>query len=75
MTGPQDEYQVKAAFLYSVARFVEWPAGSLGGQSEPLLVCVAGVDPFGRALAVRRIPDIRQAKACPVLFVGSSQPK
>jgi hypothetical protein len=87
--GPPDEYQVKAAFLYNFAKFVEWPGGAFENQSESLVVCVLGEDPFGRALdevvggkkidgralAVRRISDARQAKGCRMLFVSSSEPR
>lgn len=87
--GPPDEYQVKAAFLYNFAKFVEWPGEAFQNQSEPLVVCVLGEDPFGhalddvvagkkidgRALVVRRTSDARQAKGCRMLFVSSSEPK
>ena len=42
------EYEVKAAFIYNFAKFVEWPQGT--GASEPFVVTVLGADPFGRAL-------------------------
>jgi hypothetical protein len=42
------EYQVKAAFLYNFARFVEWPAPPPPGQ--PFVIAVVGADPFGRVL-------------------------
>jgi hypothetical protein len=44
------EHQVKAAFLYNFANFVEWPAAALGAPGTPLRVCVVGADPFGGAL-------------------------
>jgi hypothetical protein len=86
---PPDEYQVKAAFLYNFAKFVEWPAESFVNPGLPLTVCVLGEDPFGgaldevvsgrnidgRALAVRRISDPRQAAGCRILFVSSSERK
>lgn len=37
------EYQVKAAFLFNFAKFVEWPTRS---SAAPLHICVAGVNPF-----------------------------
>ena len=45
------EYQVKAAFLYNFARFVEWPTTAFGNDKEPFRICVIGKDPFGGALA------------------------
>lgn len=53
------EYAVKATFLYKFAPFVEWPAGAFASPSSPLVLCVAGMDPFGsildRAVAGARI--------------------
>jgi hypothetical protein len=86
---PIDEYQVKAAFLYNFAKFVEWPAQTFKSSSEPIKVCVLGQDPFGpalaeavsgkqiegRALLVRNISDARQAGNCQILFVSSSERK
>jgi hypothetical protein len=42
------EYQVKAAFLFNFAKFVEWPTRP---AVEPIVICVAGVNPFGSLLA------------------------
>jgi hypothetical protein len=42
------EYQLKAAYLFNFVKFVEWPAGAPSG---PLVICVAGRNPFGNALA------------------------
>jgi hypothetical protein len=87
--GPPDEYQVKAAFLYNFAKFIEWPREAFHDPSEPLLVCVLGADPFGqalddvlggkkidgRAITVRRISEVRQSKGCRILFVSASERK
>jgi hypothetical protein len=76
------EYQVKAAFLYHFAKFVEWPAVAMKG--EVVLVGVLGNDPFGPALdfmfqdknlqgrrfEVRRVSHVSEAQACHVLFVN-----
>lgn len=86
---PIDEYQLKAAFLYNFARFIEWPAEAFENPSQPFVFCVLGEDPFGRALddllarrkidgrasTVRRISDARRARGCQILFVSSSEPK
>jgi YfiR/HmsC-like len=81
------EYQVKAAFLYNFAKFVEWPASSFSSETSPLQICVFGHDPFsqalhditqnksvgGRKLEVKSAPDIQQAKSCQVLFISASE--
>jgi len=87
--GPPDEYQVKAAFLYNFAKFVEWRPEAFENPGDSLVVCVLGEDPFGRALddvvegkkiegralAVRRISDAHKVRGCRMLFVSASEPK
>jgi hypothetical protein len=48
--GTPSEHQVKAAFLYNFANFVQWPEEALGPAGAPLKMCVVGTDPFGAAL-------------------------
>jgi len=82
-----DEYQVKAAFLYNFAKFVEWPAGTFASSNDPIGICIVGQNPFGsalenmvqgkkvgdRAFAVRRLPDTQQASQCQILFIGAGE--
>ncbi len=84
-----DEYQVKAAFLYNFAKFVEWPSETFKTSHDPILVCVLGPNPFGgalenairgksidgRALAFRHVSSAEQANACHILFIGSAEGK
>jgi hypothetical protein len=44
------EYQVKAAFLYNLARFVDWPAAKFRSPDSPLLIGVMGDNPFDEDL-------------------------
>jgi hypothetical protein len=44
------EYQVKAAFLYNFAKFVDWPAPSFPDANSPIVIGVVGENPFGNAL-------------------------
>ena len=44
------EYQVKAAFLYNFAKFIDWPSSAFTDPKQPLDICVYGRDPFGTAL-------------------------
>lgn len=45
------EYELKAAFIYQIAKFVEWPsAGAPVNAGMPLRLCVLGGNPFGPAL-------------------------
>jgi len=87
--GAQDasEYQVKAAFLYNFAKFVEWPASVSAGPNAPLVIGVLGKDPFGgeidravegktingRRLMIRRFSSLQAYQYCHILFVSSSE--
>jgi hypothetical protein len=84
-----NEYQVKAAFLYNFAKFVDWPPQSFHGPDDPITICIVGQNPFGRmledtvngktldgrAFAVRNVPAVQQAAGCQILFVSSSERK
>ena len=75
------EYEAKAAFLYNLLKFVQWP--NLPKQTAPFLACVMEPDPFGNALtavlhqkAVSGRPiELRQLKTsegireCQVVFI------
>ena len=80
------EYQVKAAFLFNFAKFVEWPVDAFTSADAPLQICVLGQDPFGhefeaienkrvsgRRLEVVHPSGVPQAKACQIIFVASSE--
>jgi hypothetical protein len=82
-----NEYQVKAAFLYTLARFVEWPPQSFSSPSAALAICILGNDPFGsflddtvrgktvggRPLAVYRFANLPAANECRILFIAASE--
>jgi len=84
-----DEYQVKAAFLYNFAKFVEWPSELMENSHEPITICVLGQNPFGKSLAnvvnsktisghpilIRMIAAIRPGESCHVLFISGSERK
>jgi len=80
------EYTVKAAFLYSFAKFVEWPAGAFPGPTSPIVIWVLGKDPFGDALGslkgktangrpivVRCAANLGELERCHLLFVSASE--
>jgi hypothetical protein len=81
------EYQVKAAFLYNFAKFVEWPPSSFADAVAPLRICIFGQDPFGqslhdiinnrsingRKLEVDRVVDLPHARSCHILFIALSE--
>jgi hypothetical protein len=83
------EYEVKAAFLFRFAQFVEWPADTFKGAAEPFTYCTIGNDPFHgalertlngktigqRALRVQHLNSAEKVGECQVLFVGGSGDK
>ncbi|MEO5820011.1 MAG: YfiR family protein [Vicinamibacteraceae bacterium] len=85
--GAPSEHQVKAAFLYNFANFVQWPEGALGPAGAPLKVCVVGTDPFGGALddafrdqmvqgrpvQVARGATLAAVGRCHILFLSQSE--
>jgi hypothetical protein len=85
--GAPSEHQVKAAFLYNFANFVQWPEDALGPAGAPLRVCVVGADPFGGALdeafrgqvvhqrqvQIARGPTLAAVGRCHIVFLSRSE--
>lgn len=51
------EYDLKAAFIYQISKFVEWPA-----SAAPPRLCVLGGNPFGAALETLRGKPVNERK-------------
>lgn len=79
------EYQVKAAFLYNFANFVEWPEIALS-DTTTLIIGVLGKDPFGSALTrfekrsvkgrplrVVQSERLQDLPFCHMLFISSTE--
>jgi YfiR/HmsC-like len=76
-----DEYQVKAAFLYKFAKFVDWPARPARGTSFVLGIAgnervvavidevVRGKTVHGRPLELRMLRPGEDPRECDMLFV------
>jgi hypothetical protein len=87
--GPEvaKEYQVKAAFLYSFTKFVEWPASRFSDNASPIVIAVLGRNPFGdeldaivrdrkvngRGLVVKVVDSADEAAAAHLLFIGADE--
>jgi len=83
------EYEVKAAFLFHFAQFVEWPEDAFKDASSPLTYCTIGEDPFHgsldaalngkvigtRSFRVRHFKQPREIHSCQVLFIGAEEKK
>lgn len=64
---PKHEYNVKAVFLYSFGRCVEWPAASFARDGGAFVIGVVGDDPFGGALD--RIAKTKRINGRPIKVV------
>jgi hypothetical protein len=84
--APSAEYEIKAAFLYNFAKFVEWPSTAFAQPQAPLIVCLIGEDSLGPALdtidrkvaqghelQVRRKVRLEETRPCHILFVADSE--
>jgi YfiR/HmsC-like len=83
------EYQVKAAFLFHFAQFVEWPAEVFKDSESPVTYCTAGGDPFeggleaslngkmiaGRTVRVVHLKEVGESQGCQILFLGIGDKK
>jgi hypothetical protein len=81
------EYDVKAAFLYNFAKFVEWPPDAFDAPGSPMTLCIVGKDPFGdvldtlvrgetlqgRPLIVHRTRDLPEVRNCHVVFLSRAE--
>jgi hypothetical protein len=81
------EYEVKAAFLFNFAKFVEWPAGATQDTSCCFYIGILGRDPFGpvldrligsknvknKKILIRRFNDPCDLEFCHLLFISNSE--
>ena len=86
-TAPFREYEVKAAFLFNFAQFIEWPAKAFPNATAPFVIGVLGDDPFGHVLSQmvhgetiggRRIvlksgKQLDELAGCHILFISRSE--
>lgn len=83
---PAQEYQIKAAFLFNFAKFVEWPSDAFPNANSPIIVGVLGKNVFGhyledtiqgktvqnRPFVLKELKSVDDAVHCHILFVSPS---
>jgi uncharacterized protein DUF4154 len=82
------EYELKAAMLFNLVKFVEWPASAYSGAQAATVLCTLGRDPFGsaldeyagnqvngRPLVIRRLRRGEDPQGCHLIYVSSSEGK
>jgi hypothetical protein len=81
------EYEIKAAFLFNFAKFIDWPVKPTIEAESYFFIGVLGRDPFGDALeqtiggktvkgrniVLRRFRHIAEYKPCDILFICESE--
>jgi hypothetical protein len=86
--GVASEYTLKAVFLYSFGRYIDWPPEYLPQATGAFVIGVLGDDPFGDALdkiaaakkihdrqiVLRRFKSLAEYQPCHILFVTRSVP-
>jgi hypothetical protein len=83
------EYELKAAILLNLGRFVEWPPSAYPGSQAPTVLCILGQDPFGdslktlgqkqdangRPVSIRQLKNETGIRDCHVLYISTSERK
>ncbi|MGH7992498.1 MAG: YfiR family protein [Limisphaerales bacterium] len=83
------EYQIKAAFLYNFAKFVQWPPQAFAGPRSPMVIGMLGDNVFGdnlertirnktidnRPFEFREFHSVKEATNCQILFISPSEKK
>lgn len=80
------EYRIKTAFLYNLARMVDWPGAGVLSVHQPFTICFIGEEPFGDALlglaekqvdkrpiALQTHIVLGQVQDCEMLYIGASE--
>ena len=81
------EYQIKAAFLFNFAQFVQWPTTAFPESDAPFCIGILGSDPFDGALEetvrgeiighhkliVRHAQHLEDLKDCQMIFISKSE--
>jgi hypothetical protein len=79
------EYELRAAFVYNFAKFVEWPPESFGDGNSPIHVCIAGNAAVAgafqhvlgsktvnrRELVIHRLTKPPGPRACQILYLAA----
>jgi hypothetical protein len=82
----QQASQVKAAFLFNFAKFVEWPPGAFVNDQAAIILCFSDRDPMaealealrgkvvqGRRLEIRRCRGPEDFRGCQIFFASASE--
>ena len=78
-----NEYQVKAAMIYNMIRFIDWPEVALQSTDRQLMICVAGTGQLasavdilqgkevkGKTITINQVSPANDASGCHVLVLS-----
>jgi hypothetical protein len=82
-----EEYRIKAAFIFHFAQLVDWPPDTPIDTENSLFLCTLGEDPFqgtlessvagkligNRVMRIRHLAEAQDLQSCQILFIGKGQ--
>jgi hypothetical protein len=84
--GAAGEHQIKAAMIYNMAKFTDWPVDSM--QTDQFLICILGKGRLskavetlqgkpvrGRTIIIRSITQASEAANCQIVVLAESERK
>ncbi len=85
--APSREHELKAAALYNIILFTDWPAAAFASPKAPLIIGVLGRGPVadvletliqnerwqGRPVTIEKYTTVAQVKQCHVFFLGQTE--
>ena len=88
-SGSADEFEIRAAMLFNLTRFIDWPPGKMDAAHSQFVFCILGADPIGvdldlllrnktietKPVSLRHITSIEAAGECHVLYIGAGEHK
>ena len=82
-----DEYAIRAAMVFNLARFIDWPPSKLDPEHPEFAICILGSDPIAvdlesvlknksvgtRPVVLRHLNSVDASNSCNMLYVGAGQ--
>jgi hypothetical protein len=81
------EYDLKAALLFNLVKYVDWRAEAFATRDDPIVIGILGNDPFGevldtivrgrrvngRPISIRRAGGLNELKGAHLVFISPSE--
>lgn len=74
-TKSSQEYQIKAAFLYNIINFVDWPEEKDADSNNQITIGIIGKDPFENAFEPLKNKQAKSKKVLIKRYVGFKEPE